>query len=195
MALRAAFLVATAAAARIGTEDLAGHQIGIEIWALLALALDAMAIAAQSLTGTLLGAGRVDEAVRVGRRVIGWSIAVGVVLLVVVLATHTVVPSIFTNDPAVESIATFVLLHVALQQPLNGLVFALDGILIGAGDMAYLAKAMVAAALLFVPIAVGVRLVDAGIGALWAGLWVLMAARAALLLARFRSGRWAVTGA
>jgi Na+-driven multidrug efflux pump len=74
-------------------------------------------------------------------------------------------------------------------------VFVLDGLLIGAGDMAFLAKAMVAAALAVVPLAVYVAVAGLGIGWVWAAITVLMVSRLAVLAVRWRSGAWAVVGA
>ena len=81
------------------------------------------------------------------------------------------------------------------MQPVNGAVFALDGILIGAGDQRYLAWAMVGAAALFVPAVVLIVDVDLGIGWLWLAIEGLMVARLVPLALRYRSDRWLVLGA
>ena len=54
---QAAFLTAAAVAARMGTAQVAAHQIGLELWEFTALLLDSFAIAAQSLVGAALGSG------------------------------------------------------------------------------------------------------------------------------------------
>ena len=194
-ALRGALVLATAAAARMGTADVAAHQIAYEIWALAALALDAVAIAGQALTGHHLGAGVVNKARGAAERMIQIDVVVGAVIGILLLAGSQVLPRIFTTDETVVDLAAFVLIFVALQQPLNGLVFALDGVLIGAGDLAWLAAAMVVSALLFA-IAAGV-IIDSGLGlgALWAAITAFLASRAVALVIRFRSGAWLVTGA
>ena len=194
-ALRAALVVATAVAARMGPVDLAAQQIAIEIWSALAFALDAVAIAGQAMVGRSLGAGDEGSARGAGRRMLEWGVVLGVVVGAAVLATRTALPHVFTDDPAVIDLAAFVLVWVALMQPLNGVVFVLDGILIGAGDMAFLARAMVGAAVVFVPPAVAVAVLDLGIGWLWACIGLLMASRAIALGARFAGDRWAVLGA
>jgi putative MATE family efflux protein len=193
-ALRGAFLAATVVAASLGRDDLAAHQIGYEVWALLALALDAVAIAGQALTGRLLGAGRADVARAAAGRMIELSIAFGVLVGVLLLALRAPVAGIFTDDQAVAALAAFVLALVALMQPLNGVVFALDGILIGAGDLRWLAGAMVAAAAVFGVAAGLVSISGAGLGWLWAALWVLMIARAATLVHRYRQEKWVKAG-
>ncbi|HLT70031.1 MAG TPA: MATE family efflux transporter, partial [Acidimicrobiales bacterium] len=188
-------LVATAVATRLGDVDVAAHQIAFEIWSFLALALDAIAIAGQALVGRSLGAGDGDGARGAGRRMIEWGVVAGVAVGALVFALSGHLPGLFSDDAAVVDLTAFVLVWVALLQPVNAVAFVLDGILIGAGDMRFLAWAMAAAAAAFVPAAVAVAAVGAGIGWLWAALGLLMATRATVLLARFASDRWVVLGA
>jgi putative MATE family efflux protein len=195
VALRGSFTVAAVAAARTGTIELAAHEIAFQVMYLLALALDAIAIAGQSLVGRLLGAGDAHIARSAADRMIVWSVVLATIAGAVVLALRTALPHIFSDDDAVRALTAFLLVHTALIQPVNGAVFALDGILIGAGDQRFLAWAMVGAAAIFVPAVVAVRAVDAGIGWLWFALEMLMVARLIPLLARYRTGRWAITGA
>jgi putative MATE family efflux protein len=184
LALRASLLVAVAA-----------HQIAFEIWSFLALALDAIAIAGQALVGRALGAGDGEGAKGAGRRMIEWGVVAGVAVGVLVFALSGHLPGLFSDDAAVVDLTAFVLLWVAALQPVNAVAFVLDGILIGAGDMRFLAWAMAAAAAVFVPAAAAVAVVDAGIGWLWAALGLLMVTRAGVLLARFAGDRWVVLGA
>jgi putative MATE family efflux protein len=195
MALRAALVVATAVATRIGTVDVAANQIAFEVWSFLAFGLDAIAIAGQAMVGRALGAGDPAAARGAGRRMIEWGVAVGTLVGAVLLAVRTVVPHVFTADPEVVDLATFLLVWVALLQPVNAVAFVLDGVLIGAGDMAFLAWAMVGAAAVFIPAAVLVAVLGLGIGWLWAAVGLLMAVRATSLLARFAGDRWLVVGA
>jgi putative MATE family efflux protein len=194
-ALRGALVLATAAAARMGTAEVAAHQVAYEIWALAALTLDAVAIAGQALTGHHLGAGVVEKARGAAGRMIQIDIAVGVIIGVLLLAGSQVLPRIFTTDEAVLDLAAFLLIWVAIQQPLNGLVFAIDGILIGAGDLSWLAGAMVISALLFGVAAWAIIQNELGLGWLWAAITAFLATRAIALVVRFRSGAWLVTGA
>jgi putative MATE family efflux protein len=194
-ALRASLVVTTAAATRLGDVEVAAHQIAFEIWSFLALGLDAVAIAGQAITGRALGAGDGVAARAAGRRMIEWGVALGVVFGVALAAARTPLAGLFTDDARVAALAGFLLLWVAVLQPVNALAFVLDGVLIGAGDMRFLAWAMLGAAALFVPAALAVPALDAGIGWLWAALGLLMLTRAASLLARFAGGRWVVLGA
>src|SRR5690606_15210961 len=114
---------------------------------------------------------------------------------VAVAGLHEVLPRAFTDDPPVRALTAFLLLWAAAMQPVCGVVFVLDGVLIGAGDMRFLAWSMAAAALAFAPFALAVPVLDLGIGWLWGAIGVLMLVRAAALLGRFLGTRWAVTGA
>jgi Na+-driven multidrug efflux pump len=126
---------------------------------------------------------------------IWWSVALGGVFAVALLASGTWIPRAFTGDAAVLHEARLAWPFLALLQPLGGAVFALDGILIGAGDTRYLMWSMLAATLVgFVPLALLSLAFDWGIVGVWIGLDALLAARLALMWARFAGRRWAVLG-
>jgi putative MATE family efflux protein len=195
-ALYASFVVASAVLARIGTTSLAAHQIAFQLWTFLALILDAVAIAAQVIVGRMLGAGQADEAYAASARMIAWSVALGALLGAIMLALIGVLPHAFTGDPGVIDRAEAAWPLFALMQPLAGLVFALDGILIGASDTRFLMWSMLVAGVgVYVPIALAALHFDWGIVGVWCGLIALLLARALALGWRFRSRRWAVTGA
>jgi Na+-driven multidrug efflux pump len=151
--------------------------------------------AGQVIVGRMLGAGDAEGAHDAAVRMIAWSTVVGGAFAVVLLPLGDLLPRAFTSDPAVLEQAALLWPFFALMQPLGGAVFALDGILIGAGDTAYLMWSMLAASAVFVPIAVLSLRLDWGMVGLWAGLDVLIAARLALLGVRFAGRRWAVVGA
>ncbi len=194
-ALRGSFTVSVAAASRISTEALAAHEIAFQLFIFTALALDSVAIAGQAMIGRYLGADDEEGARRAGSRVLQWGVGVGLIALVIFGAGSPWLPELFTNDAAVASLATLALVHLALMQPINGVVFALDGILIGAGDTTFLAWAMAISAAAFIPLAILVPTLGLGLGWLWGTIWVLMATRAIGVLWRFRSDRWIVLGA
>jgi putative MATE family efflux protein len=193
--LLAALAVATGVASRLGTVELAAHQIAFQLWSFLALVLDAVAIAAQAMIGRLLGAGRAEAARAAARRMLVWGTAAGVVFALVVALTRPLLARLFTGDPEVMALASGVLWVVALLQPLNAVVFVLDGVLIGAGDLRFLAGAMVVALLLFLPASLAVGVLDLPLAALWLAIGLLMVARLAAVTWRFASNRWAVVGA
>ena len=126
---------------------------------------------------------------------IEWGLATGMAATIVLLAIRPWLPLAFSSDEAVLSLVGFLMLHLAFIQPINGVVFALDGVLIGAGDMRFLAVAMAGAAAVFIPLAVWVMAAGAGIGWLWGAMWALMASRLVALLWRFAGSRWLIPGA
>ncbi|ATL29051.1 MATE family efflux transporter [Streptomyces formicae] len=195
LSLRAILMIATAVAARLGDADVAAHQIVLSLWSLLAFALDAIAIAGQAIIGRYLGADDADGARAVCRRMVQWGIASGIVLgLLVVLARPVLIP-LFTGDAAVEDAALPALVVIALAQPICGIVFVLDGVLMGAGDGPYLAWAMIATLAVFTPVALLVPTFGGGLTALWGAMTLMMTVRMLTLWLRSRSGRWIVTGA
>jgi putative MATE family efflux protein len=195
LTLRAALLMATYVASAAGTVAVAAHQVAFTVWTLLALALDAVAIAGQAIVGRALGAGDADGARAATRRMMQWGLVAGVVLAVVVITLRAVFVPLFTDDPDVRALLSSVLVVAALFQPVNGVVFALDGVLIGAGDGRYLALAGVLTLAAFVPLAVLVLVTDAGVVALWWAFGAFMVARLVTLLWREHTDRWLRTGA
>ncbi|MFE6520205.1 MATE family efflux transporter [Streptomyces sp. NPDC057794] len=195
LSLRAILMIATAVAARLGDADIAAHQIILSLWSLLAFALDAIAIAGQAIIGRYLGAGDTQGARDACRRMVEWGVAVGVVLGVLVVITRPVFLPLFSGDPAVKDVALPALVIVALSQPISGIVFVLDGVLMGAGDGPYLAWAMLVTLAVFTPAALLVPVLGGGLTALWATMTLMMTVRMLTLWLRTRSGRWLVTGA
>ncbi|GAA2655842.1 MATE family efflux transporter [Streptomyces lunalinharesii] len=195
LSLRAVLMIATAIAARLGDADVAAHQIVLSLWQLLAFALDAIAIAGQAIIGRYLGAGDQDGARAACRRMVQWGIASGIVLGVLVVLARPLFVPLFTTDPAVRSPLLTTLLVVAVTQPVAGIVFILDGVLMGAGDGPYLAGAMVVTLAVFAPAALAVPALGGGLVALWWAMALMMTTRMLTLWLRTRSGRWIVTGA
>ncbi|WP_461080589.1 MATE family efflux transporter [Streptomyces deserti] len=195
LSLRAILMIATAVAARLGDADIAAHQIILSLWSLLAFALDAIAIAGQAIIGRYLGAGDTQGARDVCRRMVEWGIAVGLLLGLLVLLTRPAFLPLFTSDSAVKNTALPALVIVAISQPISGVVFVLDGVLMGAGDGPYLAWAMLLTLAVFTPVALLVPALGGGLTALWAAMTLMMTVRMLTLWLRTRSGRWLVTGA
>jgi Na+-driven multidrug efflux pump len=124
-----------------------------------------------------------------------WGIASGVVLGILVVAARPLFIPLFTSDPAVENAMLPALLVVAVAQPVCGIVFVLDGVLMGAGDGRYLAWAMLLTLAVFTPAALLVPVVGGGLTTLWWAMTLMMLVRMATLQLRARSGRWLITGA
>ena len=195
LSLQAVLVVTTAMAARMGDEAIAAHQIAFRLWTLLAFALDAIAIAGQAITGRYLGAG--DVAGRQGRHPpddgLGCGLRAGVRRGP---AGGAPVPAGCVRGHAGRAgLLLAVLLVAALQQPVAGVVFVLDGVLIGAGDQNYLALAGLAATAVFAVGALCVHAAGGGLVALWLAFSLWMAARFVTLTLRARGTAWLVTGA
>jgi putative MATE family efflux protein len=194
-ALLGSFLVASGVLARVGAASLGAHQIAFQLFVFLALVLDALAIAAQVIVGRALGAGDAASARASALRVIAWSVVVGSAFGVVLAALSGVIPRLFTGDPLVRERAGDIWWIFVAMMPANGAVFALDGILIGAGDTRFLMWAMLAASAVYVPLALLALHEGWGITGVWAGLAALILVRLLGVGGRFLSGRWALTGA
>ncbi|WP_405064580.1 MATE family efflux transporter [Kribbella sp. NBC_01505] len=193
--LRAAIILLTFVATALGTTSVAAHQVAFTLWNFLALALDAIAIAAQALTGRALGAGDVAGTRSITRRMMWWGLWSGVVCGLALWGLRSIYVPWFTTDPEVRHTLAAVLLVAAIWQPLNGVVFVLDGVLIGAGDGRYLAIAGVIAFVLYVPLALSVLWLDGGVVALWWAFGGFMLLRLLTLVTRERRDSWLVTGA
>jgi len=198
--LRLAILLTTVVAARLGLAALAAHQVVMSIWNFLALGLDAIAIAAQALTGKALGAGDATLARSLTRAMLRWGIVAGTVIGAVLLAGHAVVGGGFSADPAVRAAIAAALVVTSIAQPLSGFVFVLDGVLIGAGDGWYLAWTGLLNLVAYLPALLAVVVFApggaTGLGWLWVAFGgVYMAARAVTLYLRYRGDRWLVVGA
>lgn len=195
LSLRAVLMIATAVAARMGDEDIAAHQIVLSLWSLMAFALDAIAIAGQAIIGRYLGAGDAEGAKLACRRMVQWGVVSGVVLGILIVAARPLFIPLFTDDQAVRDTLLPALLVVAVSQPIAGVVFVLDGVLMGAGDGPYLAAAMLLTLAVFAPVALLVPSLGGGLTALWWAMTLMMTVRLLTLWWRARSGRWIVTGA
>ena len=195
IALQVVLVVATAAAAHLGNTALAAHQVAYRLWNLLTLALDAIAIAGQAITGRYLGAGDVRRARAATTRMVGWGAVYGVAFGVLLLAVRPVLPALFDVAPPVRGLLLAVVLIVAAQQPVGGVVFVLDGVLIGAGDQDYLAVAgLICTAVFGAALAVALA-VHTGLLGVWTAYSVWLLARFVTLAWRSRGSGWLRTGA
>jgi len=193
--LRAALLLATAVAATFGDAPLAAHQVAATIVTFCVFALDALAIAGQTLTGRSLGAGDAAITRALTSVMVRWGWGVGTVIGLLLAVAAPWLPGLFTSDASVADRLVPVLLVVAVVQPLSGAVFVLDGVLIGAGDGRYLAWAGLAVLVAYAPLVWAVAVADGGLTWLWAAYIGFIAARWVTLELRRRSGRWIVLGA
>ncbi|AEQ06829.2 MATE family efflux transporter [Corynebacterium pseudotuberculosis] len=192
LSFQISFLSAAAVAGRFGPESLAAHQVLLQLWSFLTLVLDSLAIAGQMLTGAALGAKDVVRARRVGQVSVLYSTMFGVALAVIFAAGFQVIPGIFTSDEGVLQEISGPWWQLVLMIILGGVVFAFDGILLGAADAAYLRTVSLLSVLVgFLP---GVWLAlffQAGLVGVWWGLVSFISIRMIAGVWRFYSMKWA----
>ena len=195
MAFQACFVSAAAVAARFGAASVAAHQVVLQLWSFLALVLDSLAIAAQSLIGAALGAGQLAHAKFVAWRVTAFSTLAAAVLATVFAVGASVLPTLFTGDRSVLAEIGVPWWFLVAQLPVAGIVFALDGVLLGAGDARYMRNATLASALIgFLPLIWLSLVYGWGLTGIWAGLTTFMVLRLVFVGWRAFSGRWLVAG-
>jgi putative MATE family efflux protein len=194
-AFQASFLVAASVAARMGTAQIAAHSVGMQLWEFMALVLDSFAIAAQSLVGAALGSGNANSARHTAWQVArlgGWA---GIGFAALLAAGWTVIPAIFTSSPDVLHQLHLLWPWFVTMIPIAGVLFALDGVLIGAGDVAFMRTLTIIAALFgFIPLSLGALHWGWGIGGVWAGLLAFVVIRFVGMFVRTRGNRWLVLG-
>lgn len=194
LAFQACFVSAGAVAARFGASALAAHQVVLQLWEFLALVLDSLAIAAQALVGAALGAGDPAHAKSVAWRVTLWSTAAAALLAAVFAVGFSALPALFTDDHSVLAAIRVPWWFLVAQLPFAGIVFALDGVLLGAGDAAFMRTATVISALVgFLPLIWLSLAFDWGLAGIWSGLTTFVLLRLIFVGARAISGRWATT--
>jgi putative MATE family efflux protein len=192
--LRAALLLSTLVAATLGSAATAAHHVVMTVVTALTFALDALAIAGQALTGRFLGAGDPAAALRTTTTMVRWGAGGGLIAGVGLVLVSPWLAWAFTDDPAVRAAAIPALVVAGLVQPVSGVVFVLDGVLIGAGDGAYLARAGVLTLLAYAPLALAVLATGSGLAWLWAAYAGFMLSRLWTLTRRARSDVWLVSG-
>jgi putative MATE family efflux protein len=200
VSLRVALLATVVVATTLGTAELAGWQVAFTIFSTAAFALDALAIAAQALIGKGLGAEDERLVHRVLGRTVAWGAWFGVVVGGIVAALSGVIGLLFTGDAELAALIQPALLVLAVAQPVCGIVFVLDGVLIGAGDGRYLAIAGLINLVPFLPFLLVLAWLhpSGAAGLAWlsvAFFGVYMLARLATLGWRVRGGAWMTAGA
>jgi putative MATE family efflux protein len=195
LAFQACFVSAGAVAARFGAAAVAAHQVVLQLWSFLALVLDSLAIAAQSLVGAALGAGQLAHAKSVAWRVTLFSTLASAVLAGVFAVGASVIPSIFTDDRSVLDAIGVPWWFMVAQLPVAGIVFGLDGVLLGAGDAKFMRNATLISALVgFLPLIWLSLAFGWGLLGIWAGLSTFMVLRLVFVGWRALSGRWLIAG-
>lgn len=185
------FISAAAVAARFGVAEVAAHQVVLQLWDFTALLLDSLAIAAQQLVGAALGAKAFDVARKLSGKVTAVSVGVSVILVAILVIGIGAIPRIFTDDPQILDAMRTPWWFFIVMLPIAAVVFALDGVLLGSGDAAFLRNATLVGALgAFLPMIWLSLLFDWGLAGIWTGLLAFMCVRLAAVVWRVRSGAW-----
>ena len=193
LSFQVAFLSAATVAARFGTASLAAHQVLLQLWNFLSLILDSLAIAAQTLIGSALGAGSARHARAVGNRIVWYSTVFAGGLAAVFVLGNGIIPRLFTSDEAVLEAMAWPWWIMVVMVVAGGVLFALDGVLLGAGDAAFLRTITVGSVIVgFVPGVWIAYAVGAGLPGIWMGLAAFIFLRTIAVVYRFLSMRWAV---
>ncbi len=189
LALIGTLTLATAVATRVGTVQVAAHQVGVQIWLLLAMIVDSLAVAAQALVAGYRGAGDASMARRASNRLLGWGLASGLALGGLFFLLAPVLPRLFTDEPAVLQAAGEIIPFVVAMQPLNAIVFVWDGVFMGAERFRFLAVQMAFSAACAATVLLLVLPMGWGLTGVWWGIVALMAARAVTLAFGYRDSR------
>jgi len=189
------FAVATSTAAVAGVATLGGHHLAQQTWSLFTLVLDSVAVAAQSLVGAALGAGLAARGRALARAVVVWSLGLGVVLAVATALLRHQIAVALTSEPAVAERLEVALTAMALVLVPAALVFGLDGVLLGAGDTAYLRTTTICTAFgCFLPVLLLAHHFRWGLPGIWAGMGAFVLGRLVAVRRRTRGPWWTVTG-
>ncbi|APT92342.1 multidrug transporter MatE [Corynebacterium phocae] len=192
LAFQVAMISATAVVGRFGAPSLAAHQVMTQLWNFLSLVLDSLAIAAQTLIGAALGAGSAQHAYKAGVKILKYSTGFAVVLAAVFALGSRVIPSFFTSSSEVLAAMSAPWWVMVVMVIAGGVVFALDGVLLGAGDAAFLRTLTIVSVVAGYLPGVWIAFVaDLGLTGVWCGLLAFILLRTAGVVYRFKSMKWA----
>lgn len=177
---------------RMGEVPLAAHAVVVQVWSLVSFGIDGFAHAGETLVGNSLGSGRGEMARQISRRILLWSVGIGLCFAVIYAAGLEQIAAMFTEHREVVAAAAGLTLIVAVMQPLNAIVFVFDGIFIGANDVAYLFRAMAISAIFFFTPAALLLVVwgKGGLTAAWMAYAMMMVGRLLTLTWRYRGDLW-----
>ena len=190
-AFQVTFFAATKTAGEAGNATLGAHHLGGQVWNLISLVLDSVAIAAQAVIGQALGASDSERVRRFTKLTVSWSLGLGVALAIAIAALHGPIVSMLTSDPDVAERFRVAVFAAALLCIPASVVFGLDGVLLGAADAAFLRKLTVATALgCYLPVLVATHYFGWGLEGIWAGLGAFILGRLVGVALRARSDTW-----
>jgi putative MATE family efflux protein len=140
LSLMLCWATATAVTARMGTAQVAAHQVGLSLWLLFALVAEAPSVAAQVLGSRYLGVKQPKIARAMAARAFAITLASSAALGSGLYSLRQFLPSVFTSDVMVIQNLSQLIPLLALMQPLVSGVLLLEGLLVGAGAFSWLAS-------------------------------------------------------
>jgi Na+-driven multidrug efflux pump len=175
----------------LGEVSLAAHAVLWQVWSLVSYGVDGFAHGVETLVGNALGTGDHTGAIATARRCMKWGGALGAGCGLMFLVGLPQIGALLTDHVEVVARVAQMATLLSLTQPFNGLVYILDGILMGANDVAYLFLAMAIVAFgIFLPAVLGTMWMSLGLWGAWVAYSALMLGRFALLYGRFRGRKW-----
>ncbi|MCL7938465.1 MAG: MATE family efflux transporter [marine benthic group bacterium] len=184
-ALIGTLTLATAVATRVGTVAVAAHQVGSQLWLLLALVVDSLAVAAQAMVARYRGTGASGASRAASDRLLLWGLGTGLVLALLFTLLAPFLPRLFTNEPQVLDAVGEIFPFIILMQPLNALVFVWDGIYLGLEEFRFVAGQMLLSGAAASVVLLLVIPLDWGLQGVWWGIVTLMLVRAISLAWRY----------
>lgn len=199
LALRASMVGTVMLATHMGVTVLASYQAVNSAWNFVINMLDAIGVAGQALVATELGAGRREAARTMTRAASRAGLVGGVIIGIGLALAGSLAAPLFSASGDVQRLIVAGMVTLAVFLPLGGWMWALDGILIGAGDFRYLAITCGITAAIYLPALAVINLLDARLGLsdvartviLWSAINILFVGlRAVFNGLRARTDRW-----
>ena len=192
IAMRIGFLATALLAARLGTDEFAAHNIGMNILGLGFSFADGMQVAAVALAGESLGAGRKQEAREFGGICQKIGFLISVVLAVLLFVGGRWFYSLYFREEHIldmgVTITRYTMVIVLLQ--ISQVIYT--GCLRAAGDVRYtLTVALISVTLIRTGVTMLLVLVfRMGLHGIWLGVLSDQLSRFTLMRRRFRQGKW-----
>lgn len=183
--LLATLTIAASVATRLGPEQIAAHQLVVQVFLLSALLADSFAIAAQAMVGDTAGRGSIEALHSLNRRLVGWGFVAGLILLVAIglgrfgleyVASEEVVANLAVDAGGV----------VAIAEPVAAVMFVGDGIFLGLLALGTMVVSTGAGGLVAVGLMLLTPLGDTVTG-IWWSLAAMLLVRGLVLAAGYRS--------
>ena len=175
---------AAAMAARGGAAapSVAAHQIGMQLYLLGSFFCDSLAAASQGLVADAIGRQDAPAVRDIASTIFRYSLYLGLALaaLLQIGSSTGLLYDIFTRDPLTQASLSEILPLLVVAQPISSLVFAADGVLQGASEFPYQARAMVLSGLTGVGTFVALQVAgpsDETLLHVWGGLIALQVMR------------------